>query len=120
MRRNKFKAQRTNGFGSKMESAGYDLLKLREMAGEIEDIKCQQAVTLIEKNGHSIKWKIDFSFVIKATKQLEYCEIKGIETADYRLKLKLYKMDPPAPLTIIKGSYKKLFIAERVERGRGK
>ena len=116
MRRNKFKAVRTRGFGSKLEAAGYDLLKLREHAGEIKDIKCQQAVTLIEKNGHSIRWKIDFSFVVAATGQLEYWEIKGIETADYKIKLKLYKMNPPAPLTIVKGTHRKLFIAERIEK----
>ena len=113
--RNKFKAVRTNGFGSKLESAGYDLLKLKELAGEIKDIKCQQGVTLIEKNGHSIRWKIDFSFRLTKDDSLEYVEIKGIETADYRLKLKLYKMNPPAPLTIYKGTHRKLFLAERVE-----
>jgi hypothetical protein len=114
-KRNKFKAVRTNGFGSKMEAAGYEWLKARELAGEINSIKCQQAVTLLEKNGHSIRWKIDFSFVVKESNQLEYLEVKGVETADYRIKLKLYKMNPPAPLTILKGTYRKLFIAERVE-----
>ncbi len=116
MRRNKFKAVRTRGFSSKMEAAGYDLLKLREMAGEIREIKCQQSVTLIEKNGHSIRWKIDYSFIVSKTDCLEYLEIKGVETSDYKLKLKLYKMNPPAPLTIYKGSYKRLYIAERIEK----
>lgn len=112
--RNKYKAIRTRGFGSKLEAAGYDLLKLRELAGEIKNIKCQQAVTLLEKNGQKIRWKIDFSFELCADGSLEYAEIKGVETADYKLKLKIYKMDPPAPLTIYKGTYRKLFIAERV------
>ena len=116
MRRNKFKAVRTNGFASKLEAAGYEWLKARENVGEIKDIKCQQAVTLIEMNGHSIRWKIDFSFVDCKTERLEYCEIKGVETADYRIKLKLYKMNPPAPLTIVKGTHRRLFIAERVEK----
>ncbi len=116
MRRNKFKAIRTRGFGSKLEAAGYDMLKLRELSGEIKDIKCQQAVTLAEGNGHRVRWKLDFSFRIVATDQLEYVEIKGIETADYKIKLKLYKMNPPAPLTVVKGTYRKLFIAERVEK----
>jgi hypothetical protein len=114
--RNKFKAIRTRGFSSKLEAAGYDLLKMREMAGEIKDIKCQQAVTLIERNGHSIRWKIDFSFWHIPTDQLEYAEIKGVETEDYKIKLKLYKMDPPAPLTIYKGTYQRLYIVERVEK----
>lgn len=114
--RNKFKATRTNGFGSKLEAAGYEWLKQRESLGEIHSIKCQQSVTLIEKNGHSIRWKIDFSFCLSKDDTLEYCEIKGIETSDYRLKLKLYKMNPPAPLTIVKGTYRRLFISERVEK----
>jgi len=107
---------KTNGFASKMESAGYDMLKLREMAGEIRDIKCQQAVTLAQGNGLKIKWKIDFSYRMTATDQLEYCEIKGFENQSYRLKLKLYKMNPPAPLEIFKGSARKLFLAERIEK----
>ncbi len=106
-------AVKTNGFASKMESAGYDMLRLRELAGDITSIKCQQAVTLAQGNGLKIKWKIDFSYVIK---QLEYCEIKGFENQSYRLKLKLYKMNPPAPLEIFKGSARKLFLAERIEK----
>lgn len=113
---NKFKAIKTRGFASKMEAAGFDLLKLREMAGEIKDIKCQQAVTLAQGNGLKLRWKIDFSFVIAATGQLEYAEIKGVETSDYRIKLKLYKMNPPAPLTIYKGNYRRLYIVERIEK----
>lgn len=116
MRRNKMGSVKTNGFASKMESAGYDLLKFRERAGEISDIKCQQAVTLAEGNGLKLRWKIDFSFIVKSTGNLEYMEIKGFETKDYRIKLKLYKMNPPAPLTIYKGTYKRLFIAERIEK----
>ena len=116
MRRNKMGAVKTNGFASKMESAGYDWLKLREKAGEITEIKCQQSVTLAEGNGHTVRWKLDFSFRIVATDQLEYLEIKGFETKQYRLKLKLYKMRPPAPLTIMKGTYKRMFVAERIEK----
>lgn len=115
MRRN-HGAVKTRGFASKMEAAGYDLLKMRETVGEIRDIKCQQAVTLAEGNGLKIRWKIDFSFWHIPTDQLEYAEIKGFETANYRLKLKLYKMNPPAPLTIYKGNYQRLYIVERVEK----
>lgn len=108
-------AVKTNGFASKMEAAGFEMLKRRELAGEIKDIKCQQSVTLAEGRGKKIKWKIDFSFRLTATDQLEYCEIKGFETGLYRLKLKLYKMNPPAPLSIYKGSHRKLILTERIE-----
>jgi hypothetical protein len=116
VRRNKFKAISTRGFASKLEAAGYDWLKNREASGEIRDIKCQQAVTLAEGNGHKLRWKIDFSFIVVKTGELEYCEIKGKEMADYRIKLELFKMNPPAALTIVKGTYRKLFIAERIEK----
>ncbi len=117
MKRNKFKAVRTNGFGSKFESAVYDLLKLRQLAGEIYEIKCQQGVTLLEgRKDVQIRWKIDFSFRVMGTDALEYAEAKGFATQDYKLKLRLYKSNPPAPLTIYMGSYRKIFIAERVEK----
>ncbi len=114
-RRNKMGSVKTRGFASKMEAAGYDMLKVRELTGEITDIKCQQSVTLAEGNGLKLKWKIDFSFIVKATGQLEYLEIKGFETQHYRMKLKLYKMNPPAPLTIVKGTHRKLYVHERIE-----
>ena len=59
-------AVRTNGFSSKFESAVYDLLKLRERAGEIFDIRCQQPVVL-QPGPRTVKitWKIDFSLVLK-------------------------------------------------------
>lgn len=117
MRRNKFKAVRTNGFSSKLESAVYDMLKNRESAGRIREIKCQQTVVLLPgPRSHRIAWKVDFSFIeLNKGERLVYCEAKGIETSDYKLKLKLWRANPPAPLEIWKGSHKRLFLAERLE-----
>lgn len=115
-KRNKYKAARTNGLSSKLESAVYDLLKLREKAGEIKDIKLQQTVVL-QEGGKDVRiaWKVDFSFINKATEGLEYAEAKGIETGDYRIKLKLWKKNPPAPLEIWKGDYRRPKLVEKIK-----
>ena len=90
----------------------HDILKLRERAGEIKDIKCQQTVLLL----NVIKWKIDFSFIDCKTEKLVYCEAKGLACNTFQMKLKLYKSDPPAKLEIWKGSYQRPFLAETIER----
>ncbi len=115
-KRNKFRAVRTNGFASKFESAVHDVLVIRERAGEIRNIKMQQGVNLLG----GIRWKIDFSFEEKARAwSIAYAEAKGVETADYRIKLKLFKADPPAPLEIWKGNYKRPKMVERIEAKNG-
>lgn len=115
-RRNKFSAQRTNGFSSKLESAVHDILLSRQKSGEISEIKCQQTVVLQEgARDVRIAWKVDFSFVENTTKQLVYAEAKGIETMDYKIKLKLWRKNPPAPLEIYKGHYSSPKLVERIE-----
>lgn len=109
----KYKAQRTNGFASKLESAVYDLLKLQEKLCLITDIQCQRTVVL-QEGGKDVRiaWKVDFSCSVNG--KTVYVEAKGIETNDYKLKLKLWKKNPPAELIIYKGHYSKPFIAERI------
>jgi len=114
-KKNKFGAKRTNGFPSRLESAVFDHLKIREGAGEIADIKRYPSVEL--QGG--IRWKVDFSFVEIASSKLVYAEAKGVATADYRIKLRLWKSDPPARLEIWKGKYYRdeirLFLSEVIE-----
>lgn len=108
-RRQKFNAHRTNGMGSKLESAVHDLLKLRERSGAISDIKQQVSVDL----GFGIKWKVDFSFVDNG--QTVYAEAKGVETERYRMCLKLWRGGQgPGPLEIWKGDYKRPRLVELV------
>ncbi len=109
--KHKFGAIRTNGFASKLEAAVYNLLLMREKMGEIRDIKCQQTVTLL----NVVKWKIDFSAIDIKTDKLFYVEAKGLADNIYKMKLKLYKHDPPAKLEIWMGSYQRPFLAEIVE-----
>jgi hypothetical protein len=107
-RTNKYKAKRTDGFPSKFEAAVYYLLVLREKTGEIKNIKRQQTVVLQDGPREvRITWKVDFSFEICATGKTGYAEAKGFETADYKLKLKLWRANPPARLEVYKGNYKK-------------
>src|SRR6266705_3243735 len=101
--RSKYKAQRTNGFASKLESAVHDILVSRRNKGELSNIKCQQSVVLQEGPPTiRINWKVDFSYENLMGKTC-YCEAKGIETADYKLKLKLWRAKCPARLEIWKG-----------------
>jgi hypothetical protein len=105
---NKYNAKRSNGFASKLENAVYNLLKVRELSGEIKDIKCQQTVVLAE----IVRWKIDFSYIDCKTEKLVYAEAKGVSDKVFLMKLKLYKHKPPARLEIYKGNYKRPFLAE--------
>lgn len=112
---NKYNAKRTaNGFPSKLEESVYNMLKLREAAGEISDIKRQQVVVLQEGDKDTkINWKVDFSFLKNGVRC--YAEAKGVETGEYVLKLKLWRKLKPAPLEIWKGSYQRPYLAERIE-----
>ncbi len=125
--KNNYKAKPTNGFPSKLENAVHDILLLRQRAGEIRDIKRQQAVILQDgPKEQRISWKVDFSFeelsmsdiglgVYEKTWRTVYCEAKGIATADFLLKLKLWRKKRPYPLEIWKGDYRRPKLVERIE-----
>lgn len=115
---NKYGAQASGGFGSKLEKSVYDILKMREMTGEISDIKCQQTIVLVDgSNKVRITWKVDFSFIDNETGKLCYCEAKGVETEPYRLKKKLFRKFIPHRLEIWKGSWRRPMKAETIEGG---
>ncbi len=115
MRLPKYRSVRTNGFSSKLENAVHDILKLRERAGEISEIKCQQQVVLQDGSKDvRITWRVDFSYVDNKTRQTVFVEAKGIETNDYKLKLKMWKFNPPAPLEIYKGTHARPILVERI------
>jgi hypothetical protein len=100
---NKYGAVRSNGFGSKLESAVYQNLLLREKAKEISSIKQQHGVDL----GFGISWKVDFSYFDLISWQRIWVEAKGVKTERYRMCLKLWEGGQgPGPLEIWEGSYK--------------
>lgn len=117
MWKSKFRAQKTNGFPSKLENAVHDLLLTRELAGEISEIKQQQAITLkhCELCGDKLTWKVDFSFIRLSDGKKVYCEAKGCETSGYRKRLKAWKKNPPFDLEIWKGSWQKPYLDEFIK-----
>lgn len=105
----KFNAVRTNGHASKLEAALYNLLKLREMAQELTELKTQVQVYLTRAR---IIYKPDFSYYEGGI--LTYAESKGFETPEWRIKRRLWKCYGPGKLLVYKGSYKRLYLHETI------
>lgn len=114
---NKFNACRTaRGFPSKLEAAVFYLLDVRQRAGEISDIKRQQVVVLQDGDRSTrITWRVDFSYVDAKTGETVFVEAKGMETGEYKLKLKMWRANPPAKLEIWKGNYNKPILVETID-----
>lgn len=98
-------------FASKLEAAVYHLLKLREKNGEIFNIKCQETVYLSDAR---IIFKPDFSYEDGAGVK-HYAEAKGIETASYRIKRKLWMSYGKHELEVYKGHHLRPFLAETIK-----
>lgn len=99
----KYRAVRTEvdgvSFASKREAARYQVLKLRQMAGEIRDLKLQPEYPLhivkLYRNGWPIeiatcgKYVADFEYIECASGEIVTEDSKGVRTDTYRLKRKL-------------------------------
>jgi hypothetical protein len=112
---NKFGAKRTaDGFPSKLEAAVYQMLLLREKAGEITNIRRQHLVRFPCGPG----WKVDFSFTDCATGETVYCEAKGQELETYRLKKGMFAgcpiLESAGRLEIWKGTYHRPRLTEKI------
>jgi hypothetical protein len=104
----------TRGFSSKLESAVHAKLFKRQLDGEISNIKCQQTVVLQGGPRETrITWRIDFSFEKDGI--THYCEAKGFPTREYKMKLKIWRYNPPAPLEIWGGNYTNPKLIEKIE-----
>lgn len=91
-------------FPSKLEAAVYGLLKLRERAGEIIDIKRQASVAL----GFGLRWKVDFTFQDAKTGRQVWAEAKGAWDRQARRNLKMWEGGAgPGPLEVWQGDYRK-------------
>ena len=113
---NKYRAQRTSGFSSKLEYAVYTLLKARERKGEISDIQCQQSIILQDGSRYvKISWKVDFSFIDVKSGLLNFAEAKGFSTDVYKIKLKLFRNNPQGRLEIWGGTYQRPYLVEVIE-----
>lgn len=108
---NKCGAERTNGFASKLEASVYQLLQLRQKAGELEIIGTQHELWLTEAR---IVYKPDFTLRDVKLDVLWYCEAKGYEFPKWPIIKKLWPYYGPAGswLEIWKGSYKNPVLTE--------
>lgn len=94
-KRNKYNAKRTlvDGiwFDSKAEASYYAALKLRERAGEVSDVEMQRPYELTI-GGHLIAtYRADFVFWDHQAKRRRVIDVKGVETAVFRLKKKMMR-----------------------------
>ena len=88
-------------FASKLEASVYGLLKLRALAREIEIIQHQVKVFLSEAE---IVYIPDFKCRYLRTGEVFFVEAKGFETADWKIKKKLWSKYGPAPLHVWSGT----------------
>lgn len=97
-KRNKFGAKRTeyNGreYDSKREAKHAAELDLRIKAGEVKKWEAQHKIELESNGVHICNYFIDFK-VWMSDGLIEYHEVKGRETALWRLKWKMAKAQYP-------------------------
>lgn len=114
--RNKFGAVASGGFPSKLEEAVYHLLRVREGAREIKDIKRQQSVVLQGGPRETrITYRVDFSYYEIATKQTVWVEAKGFQNDVWKMKIKLWRIHGPGRLEIYGGHHKRPGLKEVIE-----
>lgn len=89
-------------FHSRLEESVYLLLKLREKAGEIKILQCQDVVYLTLAR---IRYEPDFKCLDLRTNEEFWCEAKGFENDRWPMKKKLWKYYGPGPLEIWKGTH---------------
>jgi hypothetical protein len=88
-------------FASKLEASVYGLLKLQAMAREIDIIQHQCKIYLSEAE---IGYIPDFKCRDMRTGEVFFVEAKGFETADWKIKKKLWSKYGPAPLHVWSGT----------------
>jgi hypothetical protein len=74
-------------FDSVKESRVYSMLKVRQMAGEISDLKLQVSYELNGGGTFSYKYVADFTYIESGT--LIVADAKGFKTVEYRKKKKI-------------------------------
>lgn len=97
-------------FDSKLEKALFDLLSLREKAGEISNLTHQPGTVFL--SDARIQYRPDFRFTNCQTGEVEYAESKGFQDQKWPLKKKLWKAYGPGKLEIWMGSATRLTLVE--------
>lgn len=110
---NKYSAQKTSidgiWFDSKLEAAVYELLKLRQAAGEIEIVKCQDRIYL---SAARILYTPDFFCKDLKTGLSFHVEGKGVISQRWPTIKRLWKEYGPDSLEIWMGEYRKPYLKQ--------
>ncbi|MCM2293054.1 DUF1064 domain-containing protein [Allorhizobium sp. BGMRC 0089] len=92
-RGNKFGAKRTTvdgiTFDSKAEAAFYETLKLRQRAGEVENVEMQCPYALTINGALIATYRADFVFWDVLQGRRRVIDVKGVETPVFKIKRKL-------------------------------
>ena len=92
-------------YHSKKEAAYAHELSLRKSAGDIKDWERQKKICLDVNKHHITNYYVDFE-VFHNDGVIEYVEIKGFETPEWRLKWRLFEAiygdQPNVKLTVVK------------------
>ena len=110
-RSNKYNNTRQGGFMSKLEAAVHQILLLREKAGELQILKCQDHVYLTDARIGCIP---DFKCRDLVTGAEFWVEAKGFESERWLIIRKLWFYYGPGILEVWKGSYKKPYLQETI------
>lgn len=93
----------------------YLWLKARLQNGEIENIRCEERVTILDAPGRDkVQYYVDFVVFDKLAGHDIGIEVKGFETDVWMLKLKLFRIFGPFPLHIYKLRRQQLALQEEV------
>lgn len=91
--RSKFRAIKTEvdgiTFDSKKEAERYAMLRLRELAGEIQDLKLQPRFPLVVNGVKVCTYVADFEYAERGARVVEDVKSAGTKTRAYRIKRKL-------------------------------
>ena len=91
-------------FDSKLEARCYQELRLRERAGEIDELELQVRVPLQVGDKKVCAWVVDFEYYDHTIKKLVWLDAKGLMTPVASLKIKLAKaLYPNVQIEIWKG-----------------
>lgn len=99
-------------FDSKLEKSLFDLLSLREKAGEIGYLSHHPGTVFLSEA--RIQYRPDFRYVNRETGKTEYAESKGFQDQKWPLKKKLWKFYGPGILHIYMGSATNLKLVETI------
>lgn len=102
---NKYRNKRVNvdgiNFDSKAEAAFYGELKLLEKGGEISQLEVHKRFP-VEINGQkAFTYVCDFYYFDHLKREYIVADVKGVKTATYRLKKKIFELATPYKITEI-------------------